>query len=181
MIKIFFYADSSFLLLASVYDEPSGSPYLDAIDAFGSLLKEYGNLPVTSCVWEMSTISNPVDWIAEKLKQCNHIVLICTPLGKHDWENKNTTNLFCMGLENILKEHRQKFLKSMKSHSYSIVYFNDNPAICIPEVVSSHNLSYYSASKRFDFIFHRLTGKKFKRNNVKAEIDEAVARINVSI
>ena len=149
-----FGANNSILFLVSEQDD--GSTYLNYAAILSDVFKTYGRESVRSYVWENSNVKDPHGWLKEKLEEYNHVVLICTPAGKRSWETNE--DVFSLGIKFFLNE-RRKFIFSRK-HAFSFVYFDDDQASCIPEVIRNET-TYHIPTSLCKF-FYRLTGKRLQ-------------------
>ena len=139
--------------------------YLKATDILSDMLKQLGNLNVVSNVWNDVNVSDPLNWFDENAKNCKHIVLVCTPLGKKNWVKNNTNDLFVMGLKMLRKQRIKKRWFSSNSHDFSVIYFDHDPKICIPDEMVSENIKHQNISNNLNLFFYKTTGKKLDKSS----------------
>ena len=136
-------------------EQDDGSTYLNYAAILSDVFKTYGRLSVKSYVWENSNVKDPHGWLKEKLEEYNHVILICTPAGKRSW--KTNEDVFSLGIKFFLNERRKLF---SRKHAFFFVYFDDDQASCIPEVIRNET-TYHIPTSLCKF-FYRLTGKRLQ-------------------
>ena len=166
----FFFSDfksrfSVMLLISTCGKEDDGDhKYLKAADILSDMLKQLGNLNVISNVWNDINVSDPLNWFDENVKICKHIILICTPLGKKNWIKNNTNDLFVMGFKMLRKQRIKKRWFSSNSHDFSVIYFDDDSTLCIPDEMIKDNIKHKNVLNNLRSFFSKVTSKKLNTN-----------------
>ena len=133
---------------------------VEATDALITSLEECCGLTVLSNVRE--TPHEPISWMDEKMKLCDRVVLVLTPLGKKNF-NEKRNEPFTIGLKYLLEERKKNFLRFSFSCRFYVVCFNDDITACIPKSVRSNRIKCIQLSKNLELFYSSLSGKKLQR------------------
>nr|CAB3262448.1 uncharacterized protein LOC100179646 [Phallusia mammillata] len=164
-------AANSCLILTSTTSGELDSDYCKATSALSDIFKKQSGMEVMCNLWEHTGMHNPIDWTTEHLLSHNHIILVCTPLGKDncirakkEMYKPDVVDPFVMGVNAMLKSYKQKQFLPCKHPKYHVVYFDNNPSVCVPEellqLVGCHRLM-----QNFNAFNKQITGKYFKVSN----------------
>ena len=143
------------------------------------ILKQLGAVDVITNVWNDVNISEPLEWFDENVKNCKHIVLVCTPLGKKNWMKKNMNDMFVMGYQMYRKQRIKKRWFSSSSHKFSVIYFDANSTVCIPDQMIKDKIKYQNIKVSLPSFFMKLTGKKLCTDfNIVISLKNVLKSIN---
>ncbi|CAK8697286.1 unnamed protein product [Clavelina lepadiformis] len=150
-------------ILMLVFQAEKSDLYFDISSRIASMLKKYGELEVSFNLWSMSKMEDKIQWFDDN-KQCDHIVLVCTPEGKKNCDRLTQDALkdpFMIGLNQFKKEIQRTLWWWPKQHTFSCIYFEEKPEISIPNIIEQHksNITIYRMREDFDKFFRHLTGR----------------------
>ena len=128
------------------------------------------------------TPDEPVSWLNKRLKSCQDVVLVFTPLGKINYQ-KNQNDPFTIGVNMLLQERKKNFLRQTTCHKFFAVYFDDDITTCIPETVLSQNVKCLLLQKNFAGFFKILAKKQLQEvpENQIAILKDKLNSINSKI
>ena len=154
------------LLISTCNKEDNGDQkYLQAVDKLCDILKQHGDIKIVTNVWDYINVSNPVQWFNENVKICRYIILICTPLGKKNWLNNISNDLFVRGFQMLRNQRTNKRWFSSNSHNFSVIYFDDDPRLCIPDEMNQDKIKYKNISKNLNLFLKKVTSKNLDTDN----------------
>ncbi|CAK8697287.1 unnamed protein product [Clavelina lepadiformis] len=150
-------------VLMLVFQAEKSDLYFDISSRIASMLKKYGELEVSFNLWSMSKMKDAFQWFNDN-KQCDHIVLVCTPEGKKNCDRLTQDALkdpFMIGLNQFKKEIQRTLWWWPKQHTFSCIYFEEKPESSIPNIIKQHknNITIYRMREDYDKFFHQLTGR----------------------
>ena len=175
--------NSSLLLLISTYDKNDcrDHHYLKAADLLCDILRQPGCMNVVTNVWNDINVSDPLNWFDENVKICKHIILICTPLGKKNWIKNNTNDLFVMGFQMLKKQRIKEKWFSSNSHDFSVIYFDDDSILCIPDEMIKDNVKHKNVCNNLSSFYNQITNKKLDTSlDIVTELKKAFLSAQMS-
>lgn len=106
---------------------------------------------------------DPVQWTSDCLGTFTDIVLVCTPLGKRNWDNSISCQLdsvdpFVLSITKLLKHANLPGIS--KNQRFHVVYFDDDPSVCVPYQVLKL-MDCYKLPELFGRFFKQLTSKPY--------------------
>ena len=142
------------LVLVSRIGAESKDLYIDAADSLIASLRECSGRSILSNVGD--TPDEPISWMEEKLKSCNRIVLVFTPLGKRNYELKNDKDPFTIGVNWLLEERKRKFLHLTRSHKFFAIYFDTSIRFCVPEALLTKEIKFMQLPQKLGWFYGNL-------------------------
>ena len=150
----------SILILTSVTGaEGDDILYLETIDLLGALMRQYGNVQVDSVMWK--TRNDYTDWIYEKAKSSNRVVLVCTPLGKLNLQKSLEKDPFFIGIQLLRTHKKEKFWNFKNLQKFYVIHFDDNEKKSVPESLVSEKIKRHKLPKKLEWLFRNVSGINF--------------------
>ena len=150
------------MILISTFDKDDNQDhnYLKATDLLCDILRQSDCIDVVTNVWNDINVSDPLNWFDKNVKVCNQLILVCTPLGKKNWTKNNINDLFVMGFKMLRKQKIEKKWFSSNSHDFSVIYFDDDSTLCIPDEMIKDNIKHTNVCNNLSSFYKKVTSNK---------------------
>ena len=137
--------------------------HIEAVDLLIASVQQHlqcENNVVLSNVRE--TPVDPILWLEEKMKACDRIVLVFSPLGKSNYDLQNEKDPFLIGMNLLLEDRKRKYFRLTRPFKFYPIYFGDNSTACIPSIIRSQNITCIQLPNKLNWFYQNLVGIKLQ-------------------